>query len=423
MDRQIVYPGAIPLDTDLLSVQRNMMIAHGFLALAVLGSGPVVNGLACNPTSPASMQVTVGPGIMASMQVVDALAFGSLPADTTDALMKVGVNLTSTSFTLTAPTTSGDSINYLIEAAFSEADADPVVLPYYNASNPAVSYSGPANSGAAQNTQRQQRVALTLKPGTAAPTNTQTTPAVDNNNVGLWVITAAYGASSIVAANIAQYSAAPIIPFALPQLRPGFGSGVAAFNVGTSTWTVPSGVAAIEAEIWAGGSGSWASTPTLPGGGGSGGGYSRKRILVTPGQVVTVVVGGAGNGGTVSPAAAPTAGGNSSLSVAGTVVISATGGQVNTTTTVTQPTSGNLGGVGSGGDLNLAGGDGGNGDAPIGYGGMGGDGPLSGGQANSGTFGRGGYFPGGGSGGAGTAPGNTAYNGGNGAAGYCLIRW
>ncbi len=27
MDRNIVYPGAIPLDTDLLSVNRNAMIA------------------------------------------------------------------------------------------------------------------------------------------------------------------------------------------------------------------------------------------------------------------------------------------------------------------------------------------------------------------------------------------------------------
>ena len=38
MDRNIVYPGSIPLDTDLLTVNRNAMIGIGFLAQAVLGT-------------------------------------------------------------------------------------------------------------------------------------------------------------------------------------------------------------------------------------------------------------------------------------------------------------------------------------------------------------------------------------------------
>ena len=42
MDRNIVYPSSIPLDTDLLSINRNMMIGLGFLAQAVLGAGPAV---------------------------------------------------------------------------------------------------------------------------------------------------------------------------------------------------------------------------------------------------------------------------------------------------------------------------------------------------------------------------------------------
>ena len=62
MDRNIVYPGSIPLDTDLLSLNRNTMIALGCLAQAVLGSDPFVDGLACIPSSPPSMTVTVGPG-------------------------------------------------------------------------------------------------------------------------------------------------------------------------------------------------------------------------------------------------------------------------------------------------------------------------------------------------------------------------
>jgi hypothetical protein len=62
LDRQIVYPGAIPLDTDVLNIQRNVMVALGYLAQATLGSAVVVDGLACVPTQPASMSVVVGPG-------------------------------------------------------------------------------------------------------------------------------------------------------------------------------------------------------------------------------------------------------------------------------------------------------------------------------------------------------------------------
>ena len=42
MDRSIVYPGSIPLDTDLLNTNRNMMIGLGALMQAVLGSATVV---------------------------------------------------------------------------------------------------------------------------------------------------------------------------------------------------------------------------------------------------------------------------------------------------------------------------------------------------------------------------------------------
>ena len=44
MDRNLVYPGSIPLDTDLLSINRNAMIALGYLAQAVLGAGPTWMG-------------------------------------------------------------------------------------------------------------------------------------------------------------------------------------------------------------------------------------------------------------------------------------------------------------------------------------------------------------------------------------------
>ncbi len=117
MDRQIVYPGAIPLDTDVLNLERNVMIAEGFLAQGAFGTGTQVWGLSCGPTSPASMSVVVAPGAIVSSQVVDQNAFGSLAADTSDALVKVGINLTSTTLTTMAPASAGQSINYLIEAS------------------------------------------------------------------------------------------------------------------------------------------------------------------------------------------------------------------------------------------------------------------------------------------------------------------
>jgi hypothetical protein len=222
MDRQIVYPASIPLDTDFLTQNRSAMVALGALAQAVLGTATIVDGLTCVPTSPTSLSVTVGAGSITQFGPVDPLAYGSLVADTTDQIVKMGVNLQPATFTLSAPTTPGESVIYLIEASFSEADATPVVLPYVNAANPAQPYSGPNNSGTAQNTQRIERVQLQLKAGAAANTGTETAPAIDTGWSGLYLITVNNGQSLITAANIAVHPASPFVNFKLPVLTPGF---------------------------------------------------------------------------------------------------------------------------------------------------------------------------------------------------------
>ena len=84
MDRQIVWPGAIPLETDILNTNRNMMVALGRLAMDVLGTGTLVAGLACAPTSVPGMAVNIGPGAIYSLQNIDNTAYSSLAADTTD---------------------------------------------------------------------------------------------------------------------------------------------------------------------------------------------------------------------------------------------------------------------------------------------------------------------------------------------------
>ena len=235
MDRMIIYPGAIPLDTDLLNVQRGTMKAIGFLAQACLGTNTVLDGLACTPTIPASMAVTVGPGSVTALGEVDASGYGSLGADPSS-LVKMGLVETPTTFGLSAPTAPGQSVNYLIEAAFVEQDAVPVVLPYYNAADPSQGYAGANNSGSSQYTQRLQTVALQLKAGASAGTGTQQTPAVDPGYVPVAVITVAAGQGAITGSSIAVPAAAPFLAHELPDLS-------FAASVARSGWQrMPSGL-------------------------------------------------------------------------------------------------------------------------------------------------------------------------------------
>ena len=351
MDRIIVYPGSIPLDTDLLSTNLNAMIGLGYLAQAVFGTNTIADGLVCGPTSPPSLTVTVGPGSLTQLTTIDTLDYGSLPANSTDPLLKIGVNVASTTFSLVAPTTTGQSTNYIIEGSFLESDVDPLVLPYYNAANPAQPYSGPTNSGVAQNTMRIQRVQLQLKSGAPAPTGQQQAPPVDSGWVGLYGVTVSYGQTEVLASSISVLPAAPFLTWKLPQLRPGFASGVQTFTT-SGSFTIPSGVTQVEVELWGGGSGSFASIGGQPSGGGAGGGYARKRVTnLSPGQVVAVTVGSGGNGGTTSGVAA-TGGGTSSFSS----YVSATGGSLNAYATFSSPGNGaSPGGVGVNGDVNIVG--------------------------------------------------------------------
>ncbi len=314
MDRQIVYPGAIPLDTDVLSLQRDVLVAVGYLAQMTLGTSSIADGLLCVPTQPASMSVSDGPGSITQFGSVDSQPFGSLPT-APQPLLRMGVNLNPTSFSLSAPSTPGYSINYLIEAALLEADANPVVLPYYNAANPAQPFNGPNNSGAAQNTQRLQSVQLQLKAGAANSTGTQQTPAVDSGWAGLYVISVATGQTTITSASILSIPTAPFLTWKLPQLTPGTNSQTAFTPANQGAWIAPAGVTNVKLRIWAGG-GAGGTGFGGAGGGGAGGGYSEGFCTVTPGQSVPVIVGGGGVG-------SGTPGGNSSFGG----FASATGGQ------------------------------------------------------------------------------------------------
>lgn len=223
MDRRIVFQQSIPQDLDILQTNKNAMIALGMLAKAVLGNGTLVDGLECTPTGPASLNVLLASGSIMSNANVDGTAYGSISSDTVNQIVKQGIRLSSGNIPATGsfavPSTSGQSINYLIQIEYQDVDGGSTVLPYYNASNPAVAFNGPANLGTSQNTIRQGALVVNVKAGTAATTGSQVTPTPDAGFTGLWVVTIANGATTIVSGNIAPYTTGDSNPIISEKLK------------------------------------------------------------------------------------------------------------------------------------------------------------------------------------------------------------
>ena len=415
MDRQIVYPGSIPLDTDLLNVQRSAMVAIGYLAQATLGAGTIIDGLACTPTAPASLAVIIGPGSITQLSPIDANSFGSLGTEANDPVVKMGINVTGLQFSLQPPGSAGQSVSYLIQASFAELDAASLVLPYYNAANPSQPFSGANNTGAAQNTQRLQRVQIQVKAGAAAPAGSQVTPLADAGFVGMWVVTVGYGAQQVTAANIIQVPGAPFIKTKLPQLTPGY-RNMAAFGSGASgAWTAPNGTSTVKVRVWAGGGAGGAGNGGA-GGGGSGGGFSEAYVGVLPGQsyLVTVANGGLG---------ASAAGGTSSF---GNLASASGGGGGGAGSSNGSGSASSISGVGYGPGFGTAGSSGQSGSTAASCW-VGGQGGASFGSAGAaGVVGGASSNVSGGSGagpGAGGAGGIGSGSGGAGGAGLVVLEW
>lgn len=412
MDRTIVYPASIPQDTDILSVNRNAMLAIGSLAQATFGTNVVADGLSCEPTSPASMSVLIGPGSITYYGPVDATAYGSLPADTSQSIVKMGINLNATTLTLTAPGGSNTAINYLVEASFVESDSSPIVLPYYNAANPSQPYSGPNNAGTAQNTVRGQSVQVQLVAGTAAPNGQQVTPSPDPGWVGLYVITVYNSMTTISGGTVAVYPQAPFLPFKLPALAPGQ-SSMAVFS-NTQEWTPPFGVNLVKLRM-IGGGGAGGAGGGGAGGGGAGAGSVEGYYPVTPGTPVLCTVGPGGTGGS--------AGANSSF---GTAAVASGGTAGGVGGNDSGGLGGNTAGTGSGIGLLLTGASGQNGFASTALLMSGGGGSSSFGAGPAGVHAApGANTPGANASLPGTgAPGGTgSAAGGDGGPGLIILEW
>jgi len=252
MRRVETYVGQQVYEWLFSSQAQQTMTAIAKVCAAMLGTSVTVNGLPCTPTTPASMTVQIGAGELYQLQALEATNCGTLPADTSHQILKQGIRLdTFTTGTFAAPVTSGQSINYLIEAQYQDSDISldpttgnsPVVLQFYNAENPGTPWSGPNNSGSTSNTFRDGTIAYQIKAGVAATTGSQVTPTPDAGWTGLWVITVPFGATSLTSSNIAQYTGAPVLPSGMLQsiltsnLTYGIDGGTA--NVVQATFPIP----------------------------------------------------------------------------------------------------------------------------------------------------------------------------------------
>lgn len=233
MDRQTVYAGQIPLETDILKTGQNMMVGLAKLAAAVLGATTIVDGFTVTPTTPASLNVLVTPGEIHQLENLEQSSWSSLGTDT-HSILKQGLLMDAATLGITPPGTVGYSQNFLIEVQYQDVDSGSTVLPYFNASNPSVPFSGPGNAGTAQNTVRKGVAAIQVKAGIAAPTGTQTTPTPDAGWTGIYVVTVANGATTITSGNITQLLTAPWIISTLPNVPLGVQGGSWAYAVDTS---------------------------------------------------------------------------------------------------------------------------------------------------------------------------------------------
>lgn len=211
MDRPLFYSDETLRSRDVLFGLKGSFIGLGHAALAAFGPGPCVSGLQIGASGPPSLVVTIDIGSIYVKAQTDATAYSTLGTDTTF-IDKQGLLPTSTSLTITPPVTSGQSQWYLVQAIYGDEDTAPVVLPYWNSSDPDMPLSGPANSGSSQNTQRLGLCNIALKAGTPAATGSQVPPAPDAGYVGLWLILVANGQTTITSANWREYPFAPFIP-------------------------------------------------------------------------------------------------------------------------------------------------------------------------------------------------------------------
>jgi hypothetical protein len=255
-DRQQDYAGQIVYETDLLNGWRFAQEADGLLSLDLIGPGPAVSGLACNPTGPATLAVVMSPGRFYQLTFLDLNPYGQItggsPAgglgpdvNPNHQILKQGTLRDPVTLPCAAPGTPGTSVNYLIEATFQEIDTTPSVLPFFNTANPATPLAGPNGDGLTLPTIRACQCLVQAKAGVAAATGSQVTPAADAGWIGLYSVTVTQGQTQITSANI---TIIPGAPFLAPIVGQSVPSGVYAVDTSSTPGTI---IAALNPPITA----------------------------------------------------------------------------------------------------------------------------------------------------------------------------
>ena len=235
MDRPVTYFGQVPRSLDVLTVGQDAMVGLAKLSEAILGTAVAVAGFACTGTTPASLNIVVGPGQVYEVENLEATTVSGLQVDTHQ-ILKQGVNLDPTTLTLVPPATVGFAVNVLIEAQYADADTGQILLTFQNSSAPGQTFQGPGGNGQQSNTVRKGVATLQSKYGTPATAGQQTTPTPDPGFVGIAVVTLAYGQTTITSTNIAPYNGnASYIPTTLTGVPAGVLSGAWAFGTASGT--------------------------------------------------------------------------------------------------------------------------------------------------------------------------------------------
>ncbi|MFT9365856.1 MAG: hypothetical protein ABF572_09955 [Gluconobacter sp.] len=370
MDRAIVYAGSIPLDTDLLRAGRYTKAAFGNLASMLYGPNVMAaSGLGCSAAYN-SLNLTIEAGSIVAPGVMDASAIGGngggLAADTTALTCQY---ISTASQTITLP---GSGNTYTIYALCSEQDADPTVLPFFNASNPSQTQAGIQNNGSALPARRTGTMTF------VAATNPPVAP-TGGCVVALYTITVPQGASTLagVTAQPGQVFW-PTIPELATQALLKASTEPMTLVTGNGSVSIPAWASRVELRVIGAGGGGAASQATTTassfsgaGGGGGGDAWGIYTVSPTQGSGLAITV---GNGG-----GSEQTGGTSLVSYLGQTLLQAEGGQGGTFYSTTG-SAGGVGGNASGGTVwNQSGTSGGDGQCnAYTFSGYGGDGPWGG---------------------------------------------
>ncbi|MBF0859212.1 hypothetical protein HKD24_08275 [Gluconobacter sp. LMG 31484] len=416
MDRAIVYAGSIPLDTDLLRAGRYTKAALGNLASMLYGPNVTAASGLGYAASVSDLSLTVYAGSIVAPGVMDVSTIGGngggLGADTTALTCQY---CSTAAQTVTMP---GTGNTYTVYAICSEQDADPTVLPFFNASNPSQTQAGIQNSGGALPVRRSGIITLVVA------TNPPATPA-GGHVVALYTIAVPQGASSLAGVTVQPGQVFwPTIPELATQALLKASTEPMTLVTGNGSVPVPAWASRVELRAIGGGGGGAASqamttTGSFSGAGGGGGGDAWGIYAVSPtqgnGLAITV-----GNGG-----ASEQTGGTSLVSYNGQTLLQAEGGQGGTFYSTTG-SAGGVGGNASGGTVwNQSGTSGGDGQCnAYTFSGYGGDGPWGGAGRCGNQGGRNATRYGAGGGGSYSATTDgTASSGGSGYQGCILYRF